>query len=115
VLSEAVELLERIATGRADGLLDAIADGAFGVTKRPATGGKGLDGVAEHADDYYNPALDILEEGSTRCPRPRPLTGHRPSRASSGRTATPPATAWSSCRSPCPCRTTPAPRPPPRR
>ncbi len=59
VLSESVELLGRIA---ADGLLPAIADGTFGITRRPASGGKGLDGVVAHAEDYYNPATDILEE-----------------------------------------------------
>ena len=57
VLAEAVELLERIA---ADGLLPAIAAGTFGVTRRPATGGKGLDGVVAHADGYYNPATELL-------------------------------------------------------
>lgn len=61
VLAESVELLERICD---DGLLKAIADGTFGVTRRPPDGGKGGDGVAERADDYYNPAIDILE--STR-------------------------------------------------
>ncbi len=60
VLAESVELLERI---RDDGLLDAIADGTFGVTRRPADGGKGLDGVVRHAEGYYNPAVDLLEEG----------------------------------------------------
>jgi beta-lysine 5,6-aminomutase alpha subunit len=58
VLAEAVDLLERI---EKDTLLEAIADGTFGIMKRPATGGKGLDGVAAHADGYYNPATDILE------------------------------------------------------
>ncbi|MEN3613007.1 lysine 5,6-aminomutase subunit alpha [Plantactinospora sp. ZYX-F-223] len=61
VLAEAVALLERIADG---GLLPAIADGTFGITKRPADRGRGLDGVAVHADDYYNPATELLEAGS---------------------------------------------------
>jgi beta-lysine 5,6-aminomutase alpha subunit len=69
VLREGVELLERI-VGSAAGadphapggpLLNAIADGTFGIMKRPADRGKGLDGVAAHAADYYNPATDILE------------------------------------------------------
>src|SRR5215813_2970631 len=47
VLDEAVELLERIVD---DTLLEAIADGTFGIMKRPPTGGKGLDGVARHED-----------------------------------------------------------------
>jgi beta-lysine 5,6-aminomutase alpha subunit len=59
VLGEAVDLLGRIAD---DGLLDAIADGTFGITKRPADGGKGRDGVVRRAPEYYNPALEILEE-----------------------------------------------------
>jgi beta-lysine 5,6-aminomutase alpha subunit len=58
VLSEAVTLLERIAD---DGLLPAIADGTFGIMKRPADGGKGLAGVVEKADGYYNPAVVALD------------------------------------------------------
>jgi beta-lysine 5,6-aminomutase alpha subunit len=62
VLAEAVDLLERICT---DGLLTAIAEGTFGVTRRPVDGGKGLDGVFPHADDYYNPATELLEQEKT--------------------------------------------------
>ncbi|HET7531132.1 MAG TPA: lysine 5,6-aminomutase subunit alpha [Mycobacteriales bacterium] len=58
VLGESVELLERIAD---EGLFAAIADGTFGITRRPETGGKGLDGVVAHADGYYNPAAEHLE------------------------------------------------------
>ena len=58
VLGEAVDLLTRIVD---DGLLDAIADGTFGLMKRPADGGKGADGVVAKADDYLNPAADLLE------------------------------------------------------
>jgi beta-lysine 5,6-aminomutase alpha subunit len=61
VLGESVELLERIAR---DGLLNAIADGTFGIMKRPADRGKGLSGVARHEADYYNPATEILEDAS---------------------------------------------------
>lgn len=64
VLGEAVDLLDRI-TDREQhpgGLLDAIADGTFGLMKRPADGGRGLEGVARRAPDYANPALDLLEE-----------------------------------------------------
>ncbi|MEH0830828.1 lysine 5,6-aminomutase subunit alpha TIM-barrel domain-containing protein, partial [Micromonospora sp. CPCC 205714] len=39
----------------------AIAEGTFGIMKRPADRGKGLDGVARHEADYYNPATEILE------------------------------------------------------
>ncbi|MFC0531919.1 lysine 5,6-aminomutase subunit alpha [Phytohabitans kaempferiae] len=59
VLDEAVELLSRIASGS---LLEAIADGTFGIMKRPPDRGKGLDGVAAHEPDYFNPATDLLED-----------------------------------------------------
>ena len=68
VLDEAVALLDEIATGSGGAdtaypqpLLAAIADGTFGAMKRPPTKGKGLDGVARKADDYDNPAIDLLE------------------------------------------------------
>jgi beta-lysine 5,6-aminomutase alpha subunit len=60
VLGEAVDLLRRIG---GEGLLTAIADGTFGVTRRPDTGGRGLDGVIERADGYFNPASEFLEAG----------------------------------------------------
>jgi beta-lysine 5,6-aminomutase alpha subunit len=60
VLDEAVDLLERIVSDDG-GLLEAIAAGTFGVTRRPAEGGRGLDGVIERAADYLNPAGEILE------------------------------------------------------
>ncbi len=63
VLAEAVDLLDRIVD---DTLLEAIADGTFGLMRRPADAGKGLDGVARKADDYANPAVDLLESGATR-------------------------------------------------
>ena len=63
VLSEAIELLERIVD---EGMLEAIADGTFGLMKRPADAGKGLAGVARRAPGYLNPAIDLLEEGATR-------------------------------------------------
>jgi beta-lysine 5,6-aminomutase alpha subunit len=60
VLTEAVQLLERIAD-HPQGLIQAIADGTFGITKRSPDGGKGLDGVFRTAPGAYNPALDLLE------------------------------------------------------
>jgi beta-lysine 5,6-aminomutase alpha subunit len=60
VLGEAVDLLGRIVD---DGLLNAIAEGTFGLMKRPPDGGKGADGVVEKADDYVNPAAELLEAG----------------------------------------------------
>ena len=61
VLGESVDLLTRI-TEHEHGLLDAIGDGTFGLMRRPADGGRGLEGVAEKADGYHNPATDLLEE-----------------------------------------------------
>ncbi|MGH3736852.1 MAG: lysine 5,6-aminomutase subunit alpha [Micromonosporaceae bacterium] len=63
VLHEAITLLERIAEDRGGqaALLNAIADGTFGIMKRPADRGKGLDGVHRQADGYYNPATELLE------------------------------------------------------
>ena len=58
VLHEAIDLLAEIVD---DTLLNAIADGTFGIMKRPANRGKGLDGVAKHEPGYYNPATEILE------------------------------------------------------
>ncbi len=80
VLGEAVDLLERIVADTGSGsaahsapLLAAIADGTFGLMKRPPDRGKGLDGVVEKArrrapdtPGYDNPATTLLEEGSTR-------------------------------------------------
>jgi beta-lysine 5,6-aminomutase alpha subunit len=61
VLAEAVDLLDRIVD---DTLLAAIADGTFGLMRRPADAGKGFDGVFARADGYYNPAGELLEERS---------------------------------------------------
>ncbi len=59
VLAESVELLEEIVD---DGLLNAIGDGTFGLMKRPSDAGRGLDGVARRSEQYYNPAIELLEE-----------------------------------------------------
>ncbi|MGI5241419.1 lysine 5,6-aminomutase subunit alpha TIM-barrel domain-containing protein [Dactylosporangium sp. CA-139066] len=61
VLREAVELLERIVD---DGLLEAIADGTFGIMRRPADRGRGLDGVWKREERYHNPAEVLLEQGA---------------------------------------------------
>jgi beta-lysine 5,6-aminomutase alpha subunit len=63
VLDETVALLSTI-TASEGGLLAAIADGTFGIMKRPADRGKGLDGVAAHEPGYYNPATELLEAAS---------------------------------------------------
>ncbi|HEX6249504.1 MAG TPA: lysine 5,6-aminomutase subunit alpha [Nocardioidaceae bacterium] len=65
VLAESIDLLERIASDSDSAgdppLLAAIADGTFGLMKRPADAGRGLDGVAAKAPEYFNPATEILE------------------------------------------------------
>jgi beta-lysine 5,6-aminomutase alpha subunit len=61
VLREAVELLGRIGAG---GLLDAIGAGTFGIMRRPADRGKGLDGVAAREPGYWNPAGQLLTAAS---------------------------------------------------
>ena len=58
VLGEAIDLLRKIGS---QGLLNAIGEGTFGVTRRPADGGRGLDGVVKQAEGYVNPAAEILE------------------------------------------------------
>ena len=72
VLGESIDLLERI-VDHEDGLLDAIADGTFGLMKRPADAGRGLEGVARKSAAYFNPATEILES---------PLVEERAQRAS---------------------------------
>ena len=62
VLAEAIDLLHTIGS---QGLLTAIAEGTFGVTRRPADGGRGLDGVVARADGYYNPAAQLLESAGS--------------------------------------------------
>ena len=62
VLSESIDLLERILAHKSrTGLLDAIADGTFGLMKRPPDAGRGLEGVVRKAPGYVNPATAILE------------------------------------------------------
>src|SRR3954464_3073793 len=60
VLGESIDLLGQL-LDHDRGLLDAIADGTFGLMKRPADAGRGLDGVARKSAAYYNPATEILE------------------------------------------------------
>ncbi len=65
VLGESIDLLEQIKDDKDSAgdppLLAAIADGTFGLMKRPPDKGRGLEGVARKARDYYNPATEILE------------------------------------------------------
>jgi beta-lysine 5,6-aminomutase alpha subunit len=67
VLAESIELLDQINAHEGNaGLLEAIGDGTFGLMKRPADAGRGLDGVARKARDYYNPATEILDGSVAR-------------------------------------------------
>jgi beta-lysine 5,6-aminomutase alpha subunit len=59
VLDRAVEMLEEV---RRIGLFTALEKGMFADVKRSFTGGKGLRGVLEKADDYYNPFEEELRE-----------------------------------------------------
>ncbi|GLW94994.1 lysine 5,6-aminomutase subunit alpha [Actinokineospora globicatena] len=63
VLGEAVDLLGRVVD---DGLLNAIAEGTFGLMKRPPDQGKGVAGVIAKGEGYRNPATDLLDEGATK-------------------------------------------------
>jgi beta-lysine 5,6-aminomutase alpha subunit len=70
VLGESIDLLEKIMAHEGKhGLLEAIADGTFGLMKRPADGGRGLDGVAKMAPGYYNPASEMLALRDARSAR----------------------------------------------
>src|SRR3954447_10404580 len=60
VLGESIDLFEDILDHNS-GLLGSIGDGTFGLMRRPSDGGRGLEGVVEKAEDYYNPAREILE------------------------------------------------------
>ncbi|MDQ4005229.1 MAG: lysine 5,6-aminomutase subunit alpha [Actinomycetota bacterium] len=60
VLGEAVELLRRTADV---GMFEAIRNAEFADTSRTPDGGHGLDGVIERADDYFNPFLELWDDG----------------------------------------------------
>jgi beta-lysine 5,6-aminomutase alpha subunit len=58
VLREAHELLERIAEV---GMFGAIEDGTFGDVRRRIDEGRGIGGIVPIADDYLNPALELMQ------------------------------------------------------
>ncbi len=58
VLNKSLKMLEEI---KKIGLFEAIEKGMFADIKRPKDGGKGLDGVFEKNDDYYNPVEQYLK------------------------------------------------------
>ncbi len=60
VLGEAVELLDQI---EEDGIFKRLKKEKFGGVKRSQNGGKGLDGVFEKAEGYFNPFIDLMLGG----------------------------------------------------
>lgn len=59
VLNKAAELLEEIKT---EGLFATLEQGKFGGVKRARIGGKGLDGVVEKDENYFNPFIELMLE-----------------------------------------------------
>ncbi|MFO7882284.1 MAG: lysine 5,6-aminomutase subunit alpha [Kosmotogaceae bacterium] len=60
VLDESMTLLEHISK---EGLFNALEKGIFADIKRPRNGGKGLDGVAEKSENYFNPFISKMLGG----------------------------------------------------
>ena len=58
VLNNTIALLEEIVK---EGLFTALEKGIFGDVKRPKNGGKGLEGVTQKGDNYYNPFVEIMK------------------------------------------------------
>lgn len=61
VLAKAEGLLKDI---EKEGIFSTIEQGKFGGVKRPFTGGKGLAGVVEKHDNYFNPFIDLMLGGT---------------------------------------------------
>ena len=59
VLKQTVEFLKEV---EEKGLFDSIEEKMFADIRRPKNGGKGLDGVEEKAQDYWNPVESFLEK-----------------------------------------------------
>ncbi|MCT4613536.1 MAG: lysine 5,6-aminomutase subunit alpha [Marinifilaceae bacterium] len=59
VLNDATDLLVKI---EKEGLFTAIEKGIFADIKRPLDGGKGLSGVVEKSDNYFNPFIELLHK-----------------------------------------------------
>lgn len=60
VLYKACDLLAEI---EGEGLFKTLEKGIFGGVKRPIDGGKGLSGVTEKANEYFNPFIDLMLGG----------------------------------------------------
>ncbi|HLN52339.1 MAG TPA: lysine 5,6-aminomutase subunit alpha [Lentimicrobium sp.] len=61
VLDEALDLLQLI---EKEGLFNALEKGIFADVKRPRNGGKGLGGVVEKGENYFNPFIDLMKGGN---------------------------------------------------
>lgn len=61
ILAKAEKLLSEI---EREGLYSTIEKGKFGGIKRSFTGGKGLAGVVEKDDKYFNPFIDLMIGGT---------------------------------------------------
>ncbi|MFL0252786.1 lysine 5,6-aminomutase subunit alpha [Clostridium neuense] len=59
VLKKSYELLKEI---ERDGIFNTLEKGAFAGIKRGRDMGKGLDGVFEKSEEYFNPFLDLMLE-----------------------------------------------------
>lgn len=59
-LNKACRLLEEI---EHTGLFQTLERGTFAGIKRPINGGKGLNGVVEKADKYFNPFIELMLGG----------------------------------------------------
>lgn len=60
ILKKACRLLEEI---EHTGLFETLERGTFAGIKRPINGGKGLIGVVEKADKYFNPFIELMLGG----------------------------------------------------
>ena len=60
VLKKACDMLSQI---KEEGLFKTLEQGKFAGVKRPIDGGKGLNGVVEKHQDYYNPFIEMMLKG----------------------------------------------------
>ena len=60
VLRKACDMLSKI---KEEGLFKTLEQGKFAGVKRPIDGGKGLNGVTEKHQDYYNPFIELMLKG----------------------------------------------------
>ncbi|WP_040330786.1 lysine 5,6-aminomutase subunit alpha [Clostridium ihumii] len=61
VLTKAADLLHEI---EKEGLFSTIEQGKFAGIKRPLNGGKGLQGVVEKDEQYFNPFIELMLGGA---------------------------------------------------